>query len=167
MRRAGFSEARRKVVGGQVVIAASEALRFALLLFLTRTLGRHLDPADFGFVNLVPAIYGIAHVVLDLGAGALIARESVRRPERERPLIEAALFARGLIGAVLGVVVAGFAWAEPDPARRLWLFVTALSLPALAPMVIGSAFRVRQDQVAPALLSIGTIAVMIGATVVA
>jgi O-antigen/teichoic acid export membrane protein len=159
----GFSDASRKVTRSQLVIAATEAIRFALLLFLTSTLGRNLAPDDFGFVTLVPTIYLFAHTVLDLGTGALIARESVRRPERERPLLEAALAARSLGGGVIGLVVAAFALAEPDPARRVWLVVTALTLPALAPAVIGAAFRIRQDQAGPAALSLVTIGLMIAA----
>jgi O-antigen/teichoic acid export membrane protein len=161
---AGFSGAARRVVRSQLVIGATEVVRFALLLYLTSLLGRELSPADFGFVTLVPAIYLVGHVVLDLGTGALIARETSRDPARERPLLEAALCARGIAGGILGVVVAAFAAAEPDADRGFWLFVTALSLPALAPAVIGSAFRVRQDQAAPAVISIVTILLMLAAT---
>jgi O-antigen/teichoic acid export membrane protein len=160
----GFPDASRRVVTSQLVIAAAEAIRFGLLLYLTAVLGRELSPADFGFVTLVPAIYLVAHVVLDLGTGALISRESVRSPGRERPLLEAALFVRGIAGGALGLAVAAFALGEPDGVRRLWLFVTAASLPALAPAVIGSVFRIRQDQVAPAIISIATILIMIGVT---
>jgi O-antigen/teichoic acid export membrane protein len=159
----GFSDASRKVTRSQLVIAATEAIRFALLVYLTSTLGRNLQPAEFGFVTLVPTIYLLAHVVLDLGTGALIARESVRRPERERPLLEAALCVRAAAGGVIGLVVAALAFAEPDPDRRLWLFITALTLPALAPAVLGAAFRIRQDQTGPAVLSLVTIGLMIGA----
>lgn len=161
-----FSDASRKVTRSQVVIAATEAIRFALLLYFTSTLGRSLSPADFGFVTLVPTIYLFAHVVLDLGTGALIARESVRRPERERPLLEAALFVRAATGGVMGLVVAGLALAEPDPGRRLWLGLTALTLPALAPAVLGAAFRIRQDQTGPAVLSLVTVGLMIAAMLV-
>jgi O-antigen/teichoic acid export membrane protein len=63
-------------------------------------------------------------------------------------------------------VVAGFALFEPDPARRCWLFVTALTLPALAPAVIGSAFRIRQDQLPLAVISTVSILAMLAVTVV-
>jgi O-antigen/teichoic acid export membrane protein len=162
--RTRFPDASRKVTRSQLVIAASEAVRFALLLCLTAILGRALDEAAFGFVTLVPSIYLVAHVVLDLGTGALIARESARHPERERPLLEASLFVRAIAGAALGVVVVAFALHETDPVRRFWLFATAVTLPALAPAVLGSAFRVRQDLLAPAVLTIGTILLMIAAT---
>jgi O-antigen/teichoic acid export membrane protein len=166
MTGAGIPEARRQVLGGQVVIAVSEAIRFALLLWLTRLLQRHLSIEDFGFVTIVPAIYLVAHTLLDLGTGALVAREAARRPERERPLLEAAVAVRGIGGGLLGLLVAAFALAEPDPGRRTWLFVTALTLPALAPAVLGAAFRVRQDQVSPAAISIVTIALMLAVTMI-
>src|SRR5262245_51742571 len=166
MAGAGFSDASRKVTRSQLVIAVSEAVRFALLLYLTAMLGRELDVATLGFVTFVPSIYLVVHVLLDLGTGALIARESARHPERERPLLEAALAARGAGGAAIGLVIAAIALAESDPSRRAWLLVTAASLPALAPAVLGAAFRVRQDQLAPAILGIATILLMIGATLV-
>ena len=151
-----------RVTRSQATTAAREALRFALGMALTAALGRRLNPGDFGFVTFVGTIYALAHLALDLGSGALLAREIVRDPSRERPLLEAATAWRFVLGIIAGLIVAGLACFEPDPERRFWLWVTAASLPLLAPGVSGIVFLVRQDLGPPSVIGVLLQAGMLG-----
>lgn len=151
-----------RVTRSQATAVVRETVRFALGIWLTGVLGRGLDDAGFGFVAFVGTIYALAQLALDLGSGALIAREIAKEPARERPLLEAALAWRGAIGLVAGLVVAGVAAAEDDPERRQWLLIVAASLPLLAPNVLGVAFQVRQDLGPPSLLGVLLQAGMLG-----
>lgn len=151
-----------RVTRSQATTAAREALRFALGMALTGALGRKLDAADFGFVSFVGTIYALAQLALDLGSGALLAREIARDPSRERPLLEAATAWRFVLGLGAGAIVAVIAALESDPSRRFWLFVTAASLPLLAPGVSGIVFLVRQDLGPPSLLGVLLQAGMLG-----
>ena len=120
--------------------------RVLIGLGITACLGRFLDASAFGFYAFIGTLLLLGHVLIDLGTGAVAAREIARDPDRERPVLEGILGWRWLVATMgaLGVVVLGV--SEPDGARRGILLAVAGVL-CLMPVGLGAVvMQVRQSQ---------------------
>lgn len=115
-------------------------------LGITACLGRFLDADAFGFYTFTATLLLLGHVLMDLGTGAVAAREIARDRDRERTILEGVLGWRRLTGGVAAAIVIVLALLEPDGVRRCVLIVAALVLYVLAAGVFSVVLQVRQAQ---------------------
>ncbi len=134
------------VIRSQAVLMSAHACRLGLSIAIAALLGRHLAPADFGFVALVSSIFMVAGELLDMGTTAVATRAIAAAPERERDTLQSLLALRRLISLAAIVVVLGLAcsdYAQRDE-YRVVLAITACSLPLVALNAYQLAFQLRQ-----------------------
>lgn len=151
-----MSAPARGAAASQFVLVASFGVTAALGLALTVLLGRHLDPADFGFFALVGAILAFSRDATDLGTGTAASRDMARDPASERVLLEGLYFVRRAVAFLLALAVAGFAAAEHDPPRRAVLVGTCAVLAIMGSTAWMALFQARQALQGPALAAVTT-----------
>ncbi len=132
----------------------STAVQLAIALLITVYLGRELSPAAFGFFSLVGTIFILARKFLDLGLSNVVARETTRNPERERPILEGMMAYRRAAGTALAIALFLFAFAQKGEAERWVLLGTSMILLFTEPAALDPVFQVRQAHGGPALLNI-------------
>ena len=158
--------ARRSPNVAQAVLLGGTFLQLAIALLITIYLARELPPAAFGFFSLVGTIFILARKFLDLGLSNVVARETTRDPERERPILEGMMAYRRVAGVVLTVALFLFALVQKGEAERWVLLGTGIILLFTEPAALDPVFQVRQAQGGPALLNILGGLLVLGGSVV-
>lgn len=134
------------VMKSQVVLLSAHAARLGLSIAIASLLGRHLAPADFGFVALVSSIFIVAGEFLDMGTTAVATRAMSAQPARERETLASLIALRRLLCIAAVAVVFGLAcsdYATRDE-HRIVLAVAACALSLLYLNAYQLAFQVRQ-----------------------
>jgi O-antigen/teichoic acid export membrane protein len=133
----------------QAILLGGYLSRLTMGLGITAIVGRTLDPDEFAFFTLLATIFFLSHLLFDLGTGSVVAREIVRHPEREQPLLEGMMGWRRFSGRLLAVAMLCWAWVETDSLRRVVLAGAAVAMCCMAPGALVPAFVVRQAQGGP------------------
>lgn len=154
---------RRSPSTAQAVLLGSAVAQLCLALIITIYLARVISPASFGFFSLVGTIFILARKVLDPGLSSVATRDIAADPRRERPILEGMMAYRRVVGAVLAIMLLGFAFTQPTEAERAVLLVSAFVLLLTEPAALDPVFQVRQAQGGPALLNVfGSLLVLVG-----
>ena len=104
----------RSPLSSQRIIFFGFVFRLITAIIITATLGRILDPKDYGYFSLVATLVVVIREILDLGVGNLVSREIVKNPEREQFIIEGLMGWRAWTSAVLSCALLLFALAQED-----------------------------------------------------
>jgi O-antigen/teichoic acid export membrane protein len=160
------SPARRSPNVAQAVLLGSTFAQLAIALLITIYLARELSPAAFGFFSLVGTIFILARKFLDLGLSNVVARETTRNPERERPILEGMMAYRRVAGIALAIALFIFAFVQKGETERWVLLGTGVILLFTEPAALDPVFQVRQAQAGPALLNVLGGLLVLGGSVV-
>lgn len=82
-------------------LLAERIARAASAVAVTGMVARHLGPSEFGLLNLAASATTVLLPLASLSAEAVVIREIVRQPEREREIIRTVLALRAMTGSVL------------------------------------------------------------------
>ena len=82
-------------------LLAERIARAASAVAVTGMVARHLGPSEFGLLNVAASATTVLLPLASLSAEAVVIREIVRRPEREREIIRTVLALRVVTGGVL------------------------------------------------------------------
>ena len=82
-------------------LLAERITRAASAVAVTGMVARHLGPSEFGLLNLAASATTILLPLASLSAEAVVIREIVHHPEREREIIRTVLALRAMSGGVL------------------------------------------------------------------
>ncbi|NBV83461.1 hypothetical protein EBR57_04995, partial [bacterium] len=78
-------------------------------LFVGLAVARYLAPAQFGLMNTILSVYGLAAILCSLGLESVLVRFLVRYPIRTPRLIATAIQMRAFVAVLIGVFATGFA----------------------------------------------------------
>lgn len=95
-------------------LLAERAVRAASAIAVTGTVARHLGPTDFGILNLAASITLTLLPLTSLSAEAVVIRELVRHPERERQIIRTSMALRAVAGATILAATLAVALLAPS-----------------------------------------------------
>ncbi len=118
-----------KLVRDYLALAIGQVLSKIVIFVAFAYLARTLEPEDYGFVEFAFALSLFATIVVDLGLGAIGARELVKDPKRAESLT-ATIPAARILMALMVVPIMGFG-AElmghsEETVQLVWLFGFAL-----------------------------------------
>ena len=106
--------ARRSTAGSFGWLLSERAIRAAVAVIITGLVARHLGPAGFGTLNTAAAAVAMLLPLASLSAEAVVVRELVRRPDREREIIRTAVILRLGAGATVFAISLGMAAFTPE-----------------------------------------------------
>lgn len=140
-------------------MVTEKTVRGAIAVIVAGLVARHLGPAGFGALNAAATLATMLLPLANLTADAVVIRELVRRPDREREIIRTTLWLRAGSGAVVFAVCLGIAAATPETAEHLALVtLVGLSLVWQAAETPETWFRRHLLPAAPSLARIGAFA---------
>lgn len=116
--------ARPSPAGSFGWLLSERAIRAAVAVIVTGLVARHLGPAGFGALNTAATAAAMLLPLASLSAEAVVVRELVRRPDREREIIRTAVLLRLGAGATVFAVSLGV--AAITPALKAHFAVAAL-----------------------------------------
>ena len=144
----------------QIIMLAGLAARMGLSVGMTVLLGRSLTAQQFGFFALVATVFGLSHELTDMGTGNVAIRMATQGRSSERGMLETLLGLRSLLSTIAAGCCLALALLQDAASQRGLLVGTAVVLGFSYVSAYGTAFQLRQAQVAPAVLSV---AVQVGA----
>ena len=144
----------RSPLSSQRIIFFGFVFRVVTSIIIIATLGRILEPQDYGYFSLVATLVVVIRELLDLGVGNLVTREIVKNPEREQSIVEGLMGWRAWVSIIVSCTLLLFALVQDD----FWRSAVIVSLAVVTPSYITLAkipsFMARQAILGPAMLGI-------------
>ena len=144
-----------------------QGLRYLLSVLLTAILGRILLPEQMGLLAIVTTVFALAHLLMDLGSGAMATSTIAEDRSRERPILESLQTARLRIAAVVSLLLLAAALLSGHGQTQRICFLAAVVMMVLPLGTWGVAFAVRGRFWPPTWISLSLQAlVVVAATLI-
>lgn len=144
----------RSPLSTQRIIFLGFVFRLVTSIIIIATLGRVLDPEDYGYFSLIATLIIVIRQVLDLGVGNIVVREIVEDPIREQFIVEGLMGWRAWVSGILTGILLIYAVMQDDLLRSAIMIGLALITPSYIILAQVPSFLARQAMLGPAILGI-------------
>ncbi|HET8538649.1 MAG TPA: oligosaccharide flippase family protein [Anaeromyxobacter sp.] len=147
-------------------LVVGQAGTTALSVVLSAALARSLGAVDFGVFYLVTTMTTFAYGVVEWGQNLYVTRQVAREPARAGELLGSAIAFRAVAAAAVAGPALLLAWALGYPRSTIGPYAILLGtyLPVSVVLAHGVVFRGRERMELDALLTVGTKALALAAT---